>query len=115
LQICNSGGAYNGKCATGGYEVVASNRFMAFYSSGGGFSNVAPRPSFQDAAITAYLKNSSAIPPPGDFNATGRGFPDISALGKPKHIRLSVGWVNAGLGDLQATTSTWSWAALPAW
>jgi subtilase family serine protease len=34
-------------CATGGYEIVASNKVLAFFSSGGGFSSVAARPSWQ--------------------------------------------------------------------
>jgi len=104
--ICNSGGAYNGQCATGGYEVVASNRFMAFYSSGGGFSNVAARPSFQDAAVLAYLKNTTAQPPAGDFNASGRGFPDVAALGHNFYVELGG---SPGLVDgTSASTPTWS-------
>ncbi|KLO15522.1 subtilisin-like protein [Schizopora paradoxa] len=50
--------------------------------SGGGFSNVFKRPSYQDAAVEGFLTNH---PPPftsTQFNTSGsRGFPDISANG----------------------------------
>lgn len=44
------------QCATGGYEVVASNEpgYLAFFSSGGGFSNVAPMPSWQQTVVRKY-------------------------------------------------------------
>jgi len=47
--------------------------------SGGGFSNAFPRPSYQDSAVEAFL-NSSNLPAPHFYNATGRAYPDISAL-----------------------------------
>ncbi|KAI8972408.1 subtilisin-like protein [Trametes punicea] len=51
------------------------------FPSGGGFSNVFPRPVFQQNAVTTYLKKY----PPGYasniYNASGRGFPDVSANG----------------------------------
>ena len=47
--------------------------------SGGGFSNVFPRPSYQNYAVEKYLKSGSQIPPPWYFNLNGRGYPDISA------------------------------------
>jgi len=53
--------------------------------SGGGFSDVFPRPSYQDEAISAYLESL------GDtnadrFNAYGRGFPDIAAIATDAEI-----------------------------
>ena len=47
--------------------------------SGGGFSNVFPRPSYQNYAVEKYLKSGSQIPPAWYFNRNGRGYPDISA------------------------------------
>jgi tripeptidyl-peptidase-1 len=76
------------KCATGGTEVVASRKTRSMFSSGGGFSNVAGTPPWQRAVVSAYIANSSAVPPAGDFNATGRGSPDIAALGHNYYIRL---------------------------
>ncbi|KAK0119805.1 Tripeptidyl-peptidase sed1 [Cadophora gregata] len=64
------------------------------FGSGGGFSNIYPRPSYQQAAVSAYLTNT---PPPyksysgvnnmnigaggGVYNKGGRGYPDVSAVG----------------------------------
>lgn len=90
------------QCATGGYEIVASNKVLAFFSSGGGFSNVAARPAWQESVVAAYLKNASAIPPAGDFNATGRGAPDVSALGHNYFIYLG-GQISSVDGTSAAT------------
>ncbi|KAH7354976.1 putative alkaline serine protease AorO [Rhexocercosporidium sp. MPI-PUGE-AT-0058] len=64
------------------------------FGSGGGFSNIYPRPAYQSAAVSAYLANT---PPPyqsysgvdnmnigaggGIYNKGGRGYPDVSAVG----------------------------------
>lgn len=78
------------------------------YISGGGFSNVFPRPSyqvrvclcwwrrdgrnpqfsrwyllnsvFQEEAVTRYLSSSPHLPPSSYFNASGRAYPDVAAL-----------------------------------
>lgn len=69
------------QCATGGREVTCSTANGALITSGGGFSDVAAMPSYQKDVVSKYLQNSSALPPPSDFNNTGRGFPDVAALG----------------------------------
>jgi len=52
------------------------------YATGGGFSVYETRPSYQDAAVTAYLTDSSIPKPPSaDFNSSNRGFPDVAANG----------------------------------
>ena len=48
--------------------------------SGGGFSNVFPRPSYQTDVVEKYLKSGPHIPPISYLNPNGRGFPDISAV-----------------------------------
>lgn len=48
--------------------------------SGGGFSNIFIRPSYQDAAVKAYL-SSAILPEKKNFNADGAGFPDIAGQG----------------------------------
>jgi subtilase family serine protease len=68
------------KCATSTKEVACSFP-DALITSGGGFSNVSPRPSFQDAAVTAYFKSGTKLPDSNFFNNSNRGFPDVSALG----------------------------------
>ena len=47
--------------------------------SSGGFSNTFARPSYQTAAVEEFLKQSAV--PKHLFNATGRAFPDVSAVG----------------------------------
>ncbi|KAI0812367.1 family S53 protease [Irpex lacteus] len=53
--------------------------YLCSFSSGG-FSNFFGQPSFQSADVSAYLSklgNTNA----GKFNRTGRGFPDVAAMG----------------------------------
>ena len=52
----------------------------AYEISGGGFSNVFPRPSYQTDVVEKYLNSGPHIPPTSYFNPNGRGFPDIAAL-----------------------------------
>jgi len=47
--------------------------------SGGGFSNVFPRPLYQAAQVASYM-NTSQVPPQMYFNKTGRAYPDIASL-----------------------------------
>ncbi|KAI8982832.1 subtilisin-like protein [Trametes punicea] len=47
-------------------------------SSSGGFSNYYTRPSYQDAAVSAYLA-AHGTANAGRFNVSGRAFPDIAA------------------------------------
>ena len=48
--------------------------------SGGGFSNLFARPSYQNEVVEKYLKSGPHIPPTSYFNPNGRGYPDISAV-----------------------------------
>ncbi|KIP08461.1 hypothetical protein PHLGIDRAFT_508562 [Phlebiopsis gigantea 11061_1 CR5-6] len=66
--------------------------------SSGGFSNIFKQPTYQSAAVSAYLTklgNTNA----GKFTPTGRAFPDIAAQGENVEI------VNAGETGLVAGTS----------
>ena len=66
---------------------------MAASLSGGGFSNFFARPSFQDAAVSAFLSangNTNA----GLFNTTGRGFPDVAAQAENFQVVLGGTVVN---------------------
>lgn len=50
--------------------------------SGGGFSTLFSRPKYQDTFVKNYFTNEKAnLPPASYFNASGRGFPDVSAVG----------------------------------
>lgn len=60
-------------------EVVAFNLGNS-YASGGGFSNYFSRPAYQDAVVPTYI-TSLGDQFKGLYNASGRGYPDISAQG----------------------------------
>ncbi|CDO76124.1 hypothetical protein BN946_scf184876.g17 [Trametes cinnabarina] len=51
------------------------------FPSGGGFSNVFPRPAFQEKAVSTYLTKYPPGYAPNIYNASGRAFPDVSANG----------------------------------
>ena len=48
--------------------------------SGGGFSWQFAQPAYQQAAVRHYLSSTQGLPPPESFNASGRAYPDISAV-----------------------------------
>jgi tripeptidyl-peptidase-1 len=69
--------------AVGGTDFVTKSVVgpeKAWSSSGGGFSNTFAIPSYQADAVSAY-KSSATMPPAALYNNTGRGYPDVSALG----------------------------------
>lgn len=51
------------------------------WASGGGFSNIFPTPAYQQEAVTNYFSNHDPDVSE-DINRTGRGVPDVSALGQ---------------------------------
>jgi subtilase family serine protease len=82
----------NGPCAGGGVEIVASTATNALIVSGGGFSMFANQPKWQQDAVAAYLKSGKPFPGAGNFNATGRAAPDVSALGHNYQIYQQGSW-----------------------
>jgi len=69
-------------------EIVSSADTGAMITSGGGFSNKFAMPAYQRLAVEEYLRQGNStlttgfLPPAEYFNATGRGYPDISAVGQ---------------------------------
>ena len=61
--------------------------------SSGGFTNYWSQPSYQSAAVSAYVNNygASTLPAANLWNQTGRGFPDVSAQGTNFPVYVS-GW-----------------------
>merc|ERR1712187_429814 len=54
----------------------------AWSASGGGFSDNFPIPDWQKTAVAAYKASPDAdLPPSNLWNNTGRGYPDVAALG----------------------------------
>lgn len=85
----------------GGEKAAAMpNGAQSFYS-GGGISNIFPRPSWQSDAVSNYLEKYA--PKYGDtvFNSSGRGFPDVSAIG----LNVATVYLNKlyGLGGTSAS------------
>ncbi|KAL3420668.1 Pro-kumamolisin [Phlyctema vagabunda] len=54
---------------------------QAVFFSSGGFSNIWPRPLYQELAISSYLSKLGKKQA-GLFNSKGRGFPDVAAQGQ---------------------------------
>jgi tripeptidyl-peptidase-1 len=74
-------------------------------SGGGGFSNTFGQPAYQKQAVAAYLADKSAnFPPQKLWNSTGRGYPDIAALGGQKNSYcVSTGGRFAGVAGTSAS------------
>jgi len=77
------------------------------FTSGGGFSWLFPRPSYQDAVVQYYLDNSPNLPPNSSYNASGRGTADISALGSIE-FQVVIGGSVQLIGGTSAATPTFA-------
>ena len=94
---CNTT-TYGWTCVSNGTEQAVSTA-ISYYLSGGGFSNVTARPAYQSAAVEAYLSSGVSLPAAGVWNRSGRGFPDVSAIGYNGFV------VQFGRGELVSGTS----------
>jgi len=72
-------------CSKGTEEVTAMAPNAAF-TSGGGFSDIASRPDYQDSAVTAWMNTQACRPADGKWASGGRAYPDISAVGENIYI-----------------------------
>jgi len=73
--------------AVGGtnFEGSSIGAETAWSAGGGGFSDTFAIPDYQKEAVAAYKSSPSAnLPPQSYWNATGRGYPDVAALGGTK-------------------------------
>lgn len=73
--------------AVGGTDFKGSGigEETAWSNSGGGFSNYFGIPEYQAAVVAAYKASPDAnLPPQTLWNNTGRGYPDVAALGGQK-------------------------------
>ncbi|DAZ99182.1 TPA: hypothetical protein N0F65_008215 [Lagenidium giganteum] len=62
-------------------EVVCTGELGGVITTGGGFSNEYAMPQYQKKLVQRYLKHRRVPKTPGFFNASGRAYPDIAALG----------------------------------
>lgn len=53
----------------------------AWSSGGGGFSNTFGIPAYQANFVANFKSQSTSLPPQSYWNNTGRGYPDVAALG----------------------------------
>jgi tripeptidyl-peptidase-1 len=67
--------------ATAGLQAeTAVNEKQHDFWGGGGFSNVFPTPDYQKEAVQSYIESLDGAED-GNYNSTGRAYPDISAIG----------------------------------
>ena len=75
----------------------------AWRDGGGGFSDTFPAPAWQRAAVAAYLA-TAALPDAALYNASGRAYPDVAALGGQRNpYCVSVDRVLSGIAGTSAS------------
>ena len=70
--------------SVGATKLSGSTEVAASFSSGG-FSNYFGIPSYQASAVQSFLSAQGSTNS-GKFNTSGRGFPDVSAIGQVLEI-----------------------------
>lgn len=85
--------------AVGG--TTSTNPEVGVSFSSGGFANYAARPAYQNSAVYDYVKKyaGATLPAQNLWNASGRGFPDVSAQGTSYPV--VVGGTNTSRGGRQ--------------
>jgi tripeptidyl-peptidase-1 len=68
----------------------------AIFTTGGGFSQLNPQPSYQQAAVAHYLASNITIPPSTKFNRSNRAYPDVGAIGQNVLIVMGGQWQVTG-------------------
>ena len=53
---------------------------IAWPGSGGGFDIQFAAPDYQKNTVSKYLSSTSGLPPASSFNASGKAYPDLSAV-----------------------------------
>ncbi|OWZ19992.1 Tripeptidyl-peptidase [Phytophthora megakarya] len=94
-------------------EVICSVENGGIITSGGGFSNIYPIPEYQRTVVERYLTTRNIPTSPGFFNASGRAYPDVAALGAGFLVYMndrlsSVSGTSASTPVLGAMVSLWN-------
>jgi Subtilase family len=79
---------------------------VQFFKSGGGFSWVWKTPDYQVADVKSYLNSAQHLPQSSQYNAAGRGTPDVAALGINFQVLYRGQWM--GVGGTSASAPTFS-------
>ncbi|KAF0687147.1 Aste57867_21118 [Aphanomyces stellatus] len=74
----------------GDREIVCMAGRDGRITSGGGFSNIYTRPTYQHRAVEAYVRQLDL--PASFYNKDGRGYPDIAAHGNRYRVRVGGKW-----------------------
>jgi len=90
-------------CVQGGYE-RAVNQSRAYFTSGGGFSNISMSFDAQTAAVTAYFNSGIQLPNATMYNRNGRAYPDVSAVGHNGFVIINGGYELTGGTSQSAPT-----------
>eukprot|EP01087_Luapelamoeba_hula_P001899 TRINITY_DN116_c0_g1_i1.p1 TRINITY_DN116_c0_g1~~TRINITY_DN116_c0_g1_i1.p1 ORF type:complete len:570 (+),score=74.79 TRINITY_DN116_c0_g1_i1:169-1878(+) len=69
-------------------EIACSSSTGGVVTTGGGFSYYFPRPAYQAAAVSSYLRSAPNLPPLALFNASSRGYPDVAVIGYNYNVVL---------------------------
>merc|ERR1719178_356535 len=94
---------------SGEKEIACSSSTGGGITTGGGFSGVFSRPSWQDSQVANYLKNGPDLPPTSMFHSSGRGYPDVAGmvtLINAKRImagKSTLGFLNPALYQLDSS------------
>ncbi|RPD64171.1 subtilisin-like protein [Lentinus tigrinus ALCF2SS1-7] len=84
---------------------IRVNPEVAVSFSGGGFSNYFAQPSYQTAAVTTFLSKLGSTNA-GQFNKTGRAYPDVAAQGQG--FQVVIGGRVASVGGTSASSPTFA-------
>ncbi|RLN62198.1 hypothetical protein BBJ29_002347, partial [Phytophthora kernoviae] len=82
-------------------EVICSVENGGIITSGGGFSNIYPIPEYQRSAVERYLTTRNIPTRPDFFNASGRAYPDVAALGAGYLV-----YMNGRLSSVSGTSAS---------
>lgn len=81
---------------------------ISYVASGGGFSNLFPRPKYQHSTVPQYI--ADRVPASyysiAGFNASGRGIPDVSAFST--NAPTVVNNITVPIGGTSASTPLWA-------
>jgi len=76
IPYCTSVGSTTFVAGNSGTEEATQD-----FGSGGGFSFDYAQPAYQQSAVQAFFAQNYKLPPYLSYNGSGRGTPDVSALG----------------------------------
>eukprot|EP00039_Didymoeca_costata_P027748 m.19110 g.19110 ORF g.19110 m.19110 type:complete len:549 (+) comp6486_c0_seq1:28-1674(+) len=79
---------------------------QAWGGSSGGFSDRWPQPTFQKEAIATFFSTATNLPDQSHYNATSRGFPDVSA--QATNFEVINGGVTLPVAGTSCATPTFS-------